>query len=296
LTTVFCPLCNNTEYELLFWVKDHTVSGEHFSVVCCKECNLVFTLNPPDKQAIGRYYQSDAYISHTDSKEGLFNRLYQLVRKRAIVSKKKMIEQLVDRAQRRLLDYGCGTGAFVAAMQSGGWNVHGIEPDPGARTRAVAQTKAKIADPSFLTELPDESMDVITLWHVLEHVHDLHSTLGHFNRILHKNGILLVAVPNHKSHDALHYGASWAAYDVPRHLYHFDPSTMKALMKLHGFDLVDMKPMWFDAFYVSLLSEVYRSGRMRPFRAMLTGIVSNTKALTQKGVCSSQIYLIRKTG
>lgn len=265
-----------------------------FSIVVCDNCGFVYTKDAPAQDQIGKYYQSAAYISHTDNKEGLLNTLYQVVRKRALQSKRKLITGFMGTEQRRVLDYGCGTGAFLTEMQSSGWTVQGVEPDPGAREKASSVSGLTIAEPAQLSAFTAESFDVITLWHVLEHIHDLHATLDHFTRILTDDGLLVVAVPNHKSYDAIHYGAHWAAYDVPRHLYHFDPASMQRLMQLHGFKIIDIKPMWFDAFYVSLLSEQYRSGSAKPLQAFFNGIVSNIQALFNNGVCSSQIYVIRK--
>lgn len=289
-----CPLCGTSDHELLFTCKDHTVTGEVFPILQCMGCQFVYTGGAPAQSNIGRYYQSSAYISHTDRKDGFVNRLYQFVRKRAVVSKRKMISRLVCKEQRRLLDYGCGTGAFLQEMQSTGWHIQGIEPDPGARNKAAAHTQVSIGEPSMLVSTKAAAVDVITLWHVLEHVHDLHETLDQFQRILDPNGFLIVAVPNHRSRDAFYYKQHWAAFDVPRHLYHFDPDSMQTLMKMHGFDVVGIRPMWFDAYYVSLLSDQYKSGKIRPVHAFMRGLVSNLGAIFQKGVCSSQIYVIRK--
>jgi len=294
LIATACPLCGTSQHNLLFTCKDHTVTGEIFPILQCTDCLFVYTGSAPAQDNIGRYYQSSAYISHTDRKDGFVNTVYQLVRKRAVVSKRKMISRLVYNKQHRLLDYGCGTGSFLREMQSKGWLIRGIEPDPGARSKAAALTQVSIGETTMLDSMKAEAVDVITLWHVLEHVHDLHTTLDHFQRILDPKGFLIVAVPNHRSHDAIHYKQYWAAYDVPRHLYHFDPDSMQALMKLHGLEVVDIRPMWFDAYYVSLLSEEYRSGKMLPVHAFFTGLISNIKAVLKKGVCSSQIYVIRK--
>jgi 2-polyprenyl-3-methyl-5-hydroxy-6-metoxy-1,4-benzoquinol methylase len=178
-------------------------------------------------------------------------------------------------------------------MKSAGWQVEGMEPDPGAASRAAELTSSTISHPDQLSSLPSDTFNVVTMWHVLEHVHDLHGTLDHIKRILKQDGILIVAVPNHTSFDARHYAEHWAAYDVPRHLHHFSPDSLSKLMHMHSMKVTAIKPMWYDAFYVSLLSEKYKTGSMRLIPAMLTGIISNLKALFKKGVCSSQIYIIR---
>ena len=275
-------------------VQDHTVSGEKFILVNCVSCGFLFTADPPAADKIGNYYQSDAYISHTDSHEGMFNKLYQLVRKITLFSKRKIVEQYSGIRKGKVLDYGCGTGAFLKEMKISGWETLGVEPDPGARQRAIDLTGSQIEDPSALTKMSDNNFDAITLWHVLEHVHDLGLVLSKFHQILNDKGILLIAVPNHKSFDAKHYGAHWAAYDVPRHLYHFSPDTISQLLFKYGFKRVGIKPMWFDAFYVSMLSEQYRNGKMKIIPAFLTGLISNLQALFKPGTCSSQIYIFRK--
>lgn len=291
-----CPLCHYQGYSLVLTAKDHTVSGEEYDVVLCNQCNFVFTLNPPDHKNIGRYYASDAYISHSDSNKGLFNKAYQLIRKYAVTSKKNLLFSITGKTKGDILDYGCGTGSFLQAMKSSGWAIKGIEADPGARQKAAALTLANIEDPSILGELNEDSFDVITLWHVLEHVHDLQKTLDHFFRILKKDGVLVIAVPNHQSLDAAHYGKYWAAYDVPRHLYHFSPLSMEKLLNAHRFKLQKILPMWFDAFYVSLLSEKYKHGGVsRVISAIVVGFLSNLKAVFKKGRCSSQIYVARKS-
>lgn len=290
---MLCPVCNHTEFRKLLKVKDFTVSDESFELVECVACGFRFTANPPEQDQIGRYYQSDAYISHTDSKKGIFNRIYQLIRKQAIASKRKLVIHQSHCSTGHLLDYGCGTGAFLMEMKSAGWQVQGMEPDPGAASRAAELTSSTISHPDQLSSLPGKSFNVVTMWHVLEHVHDLHGTLEQVKRILKQDGTLIVAVPNHKSFDATHYAEHWAAYDVPRHLHHFSPDSLSKLMQLHSMKVTAIKPMWYDAFYVSLLSEKYKTGSMRLIPALLTGIVSNLNAIFKKGVCSSQIYIIR---
>jgi 2-polyprenyl-3-methyl-5-hydroxy-6-metoxy-1,4-benzoquinol methylase len=289
---MFCPVCNHKEYSKLLTVKDFTVSSENFEVVECTSCGFRYTAHPPAPDQIGRYYQSDAYISHTDSKKGLFNTIYQLIRKQAVASKRKLVACYSQRQTGQLLDYGCGTGAFLVEMKLAGWQVQGMEPDPGAASRAAELTASVIRNPDQLASLPEKAFDVVTMWHVLEHVHDLHGTLDHVKRILKQDGILIVAVPNHTSFDARHYTADWAAYDVPRHLHHFSPDSLSKLMQMHSMKVKSIKPMWYDAFYVSLLSEKYKTGSMRLIPAVLTGIISNINAIFKKGVCSSQIYII----
>jgi len=294
METSKCPLCSSLSSVHFLSVKDHTVSGEFFELVKCSNCSFVYTAQPPSKLEIGHYYQSTSYISHTDNKKGIFDNVYQLIRALTLKGKRKLIEHVVQVKRAKILDYGCGTGAFLKEMRNSGWDIAGIEPDPGAREKASLLTGIEINDTDFLELFQPESIDAITLWHVLEHVHDLEHVLMTFQKILVSKGVLLIAVPNRMSFDAKYYSAYWAAYDVPRHLYHFTPDTIDELLTKYGFTKSCIKPMWFDSFYVSLLSEKYKKGKMNLFSAFAVGLISNLKALFNPGTCSSQIYIYRK--
>ena len=289
-----CPVCSSFNTVHYLSVKDFTVSLETFELLKCSNCSFVFTGSPPSKSEIGRYYQSTSYISHTDSKKGIFDNVYQLIRAITLKGKRKLIENELIGRKGRILDYGCGTGAFLKEMVDNEWKIAGIEPDLGAREKASLLTGIEIKDTNFLDLLEPESIDAISLWHVLEHVHDLEYVLMKFQKILVSNGVLLIAVPNRMSYDAIHYSAYWAAYDVPRHLYHFTPDTIDPLLTKCGFTKSSIKPMWFDSFYVSLLSEKYKKGKMNVFSAIAIGLISNLKALFKPGTCSSQIYIYQK--
>jgi 2-polyprenyl-3-methyl-5-hydroxy-6-metoxy-1,4-benzoquinol methylase len=190
----------------------------------------------------------------------------------------------------KLLDVGCGTGAFLLAMKESGWEVKGLEPDEKAK--GLAQQKGlDVDDSSVLFSLPENSFDVITLWHVLEHVHELHSYMEQLRKLLRPKGVLFIAVPNYTSGDAGHYGSAWAAYDVPRHLYHFSPASMHKLLSLHQLTAAEIMPMWFDSYYVSMLSEKYKGGNI--ISAFLQGANSNIRAAGNHQRCSSLIYVIK---
>ena len=274
-------------------VKDHSVSGETFPVWECAACTLRFTQDIPAPSSIGRYYHSDDYISHTDTEKGMINRLYHLVRKRTLQNKKAIVIRYSHQRTGRLLDIGAGTGTFAGIMNEGGWQVTALEPD--ATARAIAEKKYNLAlqDTASLFTIPPGSLDVITLWHVLEHVHTLHQYFGQFKKIVKKGGILLIAVPNYTSADAEKYGPCWAAYDVPRHLYHFSPLSMQTLLQLHEMELIKMLPMWYDSFYVSLLSEKYQTGKQQFMKGVLTGLQSNMLTLKNSNRCSSLVYVVK---
>lgn len=295
LLNICCPICNGKENSPALRVKDFSVSGEFFEINFCDKCNFLFTASPPSPDKIGIYYQSDEYISHTDSNDGLFNKLYQLVRRFTLYSKHNLILKYSKISKPgKLLDYGCGTGAFLKEMKAGGWEVAGVEPDESARLKASTQTNITVIEPSKIQIYQDQVFDVITLWHVLEHVHDLHPTIDKLKRMLSPDGLMVIAVPNHTSLDAKHYRENWAAYDVPRHLYHFNPKSLEFLLGSHGLIITKILPMWFDSIYVSLLSEKYKYGKYRMIPAILHGVYSNFMSIFRPGTCSSQIYIIRK--
>ena len=289
-----CPVCGLSDFNHVFSVKDHTVSNENFEIIECTFCSLRITQHIPEADKIGRYYQSDEYISHTDSKEGVFNKIYHVVRNFALFQKRKIVQKYSNVKRGKLLDYGCGTGAFLHEMKKHGWNVTGIEPDQGALQKAKILTGANIQTPKDIDQLLPESFDVITLWHVLEHVHLLNETLEAIKLALKKGGFLFIAVPNYTSYDSKHYEKFWAAYDVPRHLYHFSPKSMDILISSHVLKIENTLPMWFDAFYVSLLSEKYKGKGFKLFNALMLGFLSNLKAIFKKETCSSLIYVIKK--
>ncbi len=272
-------------------VKDHSVSGETFDLWECDGCTLRFTQDVPDATAIGRYYQSAAYISHTNTRAGLVNKLYHLVRNRTLSQKKKLICSATGLEKGRLLDIGAGVGAFPAYMKNAGWSVTGLEPDDSTRKTARQTYNIDLEPAEKLFSLDHGSYDAITLWHVLEHVHDLHGYLSKIRQLLKPGGRLFIAVPNYTSYDAAHYGSDWAAYDMPIHLYHFSPAAMKILLSKHGLSLVTTRPMWFDSFYVSLLSEKYKTGKQQLLKGFLHGLKSNLQSGKNHLRCSSLIYV-----
>ncbi|MFT3824515.1 MAG: class I SAM-dependent methyltransferase [Chitinophagaceae bacterium] len=288
-----CAACGSSSIQPVLEVKDYTVSKKVFAVWHCNDCSLRFTQDVPGEQAIGNYYQSDNYISHSNTGKGLVNRLYHIVRKFTLASKKKLVEKVSGKNTGQLLDLGAGTGAFAGYMQQKGWRVTGLEPDAGARAKARELHGISLLETNSLFQLPAGSFDVITMWHVLEHVHALHEYLDQLRTLLKPGGVLLIAVPNYTSEDATLYQQYWAAYDVPRHLYHFSPASMRKLVAKHGMAVKSVRPMWFDSFYVSMLSEQYKNGKSNLVKAFWNGLRSNMAASGNKEKCSSVIYEIR---
>lgn len=288
-----CPVCNSTAIHPLLDVKDHSVSGETFAVWQCDDCTLRFTQDVPDETSIGPYYQSPDYISHSNTRKGLVNQLYQEVRNYTLNQKARLIDHTTEE-KGRVLDLGAGTGAFLHTMKNRGWQTIGLEPDAGARAQAQQLYGLELGQLHDMDRLTENSFDAVTLWHVLEHVHQLNDTLDRIHKLLRPKGKLFIAVPNYQSLDGSAYKTYWAAYDVPRHLYHFTPKSMEVLMKNHGFTIRAKKRMWFDSFYISLLSSKYRNGRTRWVSAFFNGLISDIKALANKNACSSIVYVIGK--
>ena len=287
-----CPICSSPKIALSLSAKDFTVTKENFPIWKCKDCSLQFTQDVPEQSAIGKYYQSEAYISHSDTKEGIINKLYHSVRKFTLSNKRKLIFSQTKKQKGNILDVGCGTGAFLNTMKETGWSITGLEPDEQAAQNAKSLYNIDTQSSDQLFNLPANSFDAITMWHVLEHVHQLQEYIAQLKKLLTKNGVLFIAVPNYTSHDAAHYKESWAAYDVPRHLYHFSPESMKVLIEKHGMNIKAIKPMWYDSFYVSMLSEKCKHDKNNIIKAFFIGFISNCIALFDKKKCSSVIYVI----
>lgn len=276
---------NKQTLEPYLEVRDFSVSGESFSLLYDRDLEMLITDPKPSIEELPRYYQSQDYISHTDSKRSLFEKVYHLVKRYAISKKLQLISRYARKGN--LLDIGAGTADFLLAAQKQGWTTIGVEP--GEQARQAAANKGATLNIST-AGIPDGSQDVITMWHVLEHVPDVRTQIAELKRLLKKDGTCIIAVPNFKSFDALHYGAYWAAFDVPRHLYHYSQQSIRMLFAEQGMDVIHTHPMPFDAFYVSLLSEKYKTGKMRP-GGLITGLRSNVKAMST-GEYSSLIYVI----
>lgn len=289
-----CPVCGSGDISTVLLATDHTVSKEKFPVVECSNCTLRFTQNVPGPECIAPYYKSEDYISHTNTSKGLINRLYQFVRNRTMVSKRKLIQQSTGLSKGTLLDVGSGVGTFVQVMKQAGWQVTGLEPDADARKVAAQVYNTDLTDIAQFYDLPVGSFDAITMWHVLEHVHELQRYMQQLKALLKENGKLFIAVPNYRSTDAAVYKEHWAAYDVPRHLYHFSPRSIELLMEKNGMKVEAYKPMWYDSFYISLLSSKYKNGKPNLIAAFFNGLRSNFKTLGDVKRCSSVIYVISK--
>lgn len=290
-----CPVCNHTNTHIAIQSQDFSLTQAPFTIYHCDDCSFRFTSPVPSQAEIGQYYKFIEYISHTDVKEGWMNRMYHAVRTKTLLQKTKWVQSLFTGHKGHLLDIGAGTGAFVNAMQQKDWKVTGLEPDASTRDKAFENYQIHLASTDTIYDLPENEFEVISMWHVLEHVHDLKPYLRQCFKSLKHNGRLIIAVPNYTSFDAKFYKKYWAAYDLPRHLYHFSPASMATLLNELGFEIVTLKPMWYDSFYVSLLSEKYRqSGKFGLIRAGIIGLISNLYTLKDASKASSIIYEVRK--
>jgi 2-polyprenyl-3-methyl-5-hydroxy-6-metoxy-1,4-benzoquinol methylase len=289
-----CPVCGAAQIKEVLRAKDYTVSNKEFAVWECGSCTLRFTQDVPHAGEIGQYYKSENYISHTNTSKGFINTLYQTVRNYTLGQKRKLIINETGVKKGTILDAGSGTGAFVHTMQLHGWSVTGLEPDEDARKTADSLYNIKLDGTDRFYQLPQGYFDAITMWHVLEHVHDLSAYIKQLSFLLKEKGKLFIAVPNYTAKDAAAYKEYWAAYDVPRHLYHFSPKAMEKLMQNHGLKIVKYKPMWFDSFYICMLSSKYKNGKTNLPAAVWNGFISNLAALFDTKKCSSVIYIISK--
>ncbi len=269
--------------------KDYLVSGEEFQLLYDSEFEMLITNPRPQNEELAKYYESENYISHTDKKQGVVSFLYQTVKKYSLHKKVKLIQKL-NKGSGKLLDVGAGTGDFLVAAKSKGWEISGVEVNENARN--LAREKSVSLNNS-INSFNDQKFDVITMWHVLEHISNYQEVLQTCYSLLKEHGILVIAVPNYKSYDAKYYKSHWAAYDVPRHLWHFSRTSLPKLLK-DTFHLICEKPMIFDSFYVSLLSEKYKSAKNFSLKAFVVGLRSNIKAKRTKEY-SSIIYCFKKT-
>ena len=271
-------------------VKDYSVSKETFDLYHDEVLDMLITFPQPSLDNLGKYYESEDYISHTDNKRSLFEKAYHFVKSIALKNKLNLIN-LLQPNKGKILDIGSGTGEFLSVAKNDGWQTIGVEPS--GKAKAIAINKG-ISFVEQTTELENNSFDVISMWHVLEHVPDLDKQIKELKRLLKPTGTLIIAVPNFKSFDAKHYGNFWAAYDVPIHFWHFSKTAIKLLFEKEEMQLEKVLPMKFDSFYVSLLSEKYKSGKMNFIKAFFIGLQSNWYA-RKNFEYSSHIYIIKNS-
>jgi len=288
-----CPICKSQDSKLLLKGKDHFATKELFNIEKCESCGFLFTQDFPSETDIGSYYKSENYISHSDSQKGFINNLYHIVRKYMLKSKAKLVEKFSTEKE-TLLDFGAGTGYFANEMKKRGWQVYAIEKNEQARSFIKENWDIDAQGDNSLLELPSHSFHVITLWHVLEHLENLNEVVQQLHTLLQPDGTLVVALPNATSYDAKCYQSFWAAYDLPRHLWHFTPQTFELLASRHGFKLIKTKRMPFDVFYISLLSEKYRGKPLGFLRGFFIASICCLLSVYNIKNTSSLIYVLKK--
>jgi len=287
-----CPVCSGINLLKKLDCIDHSTSKEKFTIVSCETCEFTFTNPRPKDNSLGEYYKSDMYISHTNSTKGLFNWMYHIVRKYAIGTKLNLLKRTSK--NKKHLDIGCGTGEFLNACKNAGYDTKGIEPSKLARQQAIKNFDLLVSENTNLDQFENGQFDSISMWHVLEHVPSINKTIKELKRILNEKGKVIIAVPNHKSFDAQHYKEYWAGWDVPIHLWHFSKSSIKQLFIKYDFKLIETKPMLFDSFYVSLLSEEFKVGRKNYLKGFAIGLISNIIGIFTKRGSSSLIYVFER--
>jgi ubiquinone/menaquinone biosynthesis C-methylase UbiE len=286
-----CEICGGQDFSDFLECTDHFLTKEKFKLAKCNSCGFVF-LNPrPDTDKLHLYYDSPDYISHSGSEKGIINKVYKKIRTHTHKKKYNLVKK--HSQGKKILDIGCGSGELLNLFKMKGWETLGVEPNENARKFAMLTHKLNVIDENETEKIPDHSFPAIMLWHVLEHVPGLNERMEELKRILQTDGVLFVAIPHCSSYDAEYYKQYWAAYDVPRHLWHFTPKTIELLCEKHKFSVTGVLPMKFDSYYVSLLSEKYKYGKQKLFSGFRRGYMSNIKAGRGHGSYSSQIYIIR---
>ena len=286
-----CPWCESEKAQINLWLKDEFLTKEDFHICECLNCGLLYTMPRPDKEKIGAYYKSEAYYSHQENKKGFIPKVYERVKSINLKHKYRLATNGMQPG--KLLDIGCGVGDFLHTAEMHGWECIGVEPSEDAKAIAQKRMKGMIITSEELESFPDGAFDVITMWHVLEHVDDLKWQVAQLQRLVKPSGRVVIAVPNYKSYDGQYYKEHWAAYDVPRHLNHFNRITLSKIFKTSGLELVKMDKLKWDAYYISYLSEQYRHHSLPLVRGLYRGFISNCKA-RRSGEWSSLVYVFER--
>ena len=286
-----CPWCGSAKAQINLWLKDEFLTKEDFHICECLNCGLLYTMPRPSKEKIGEYYKSEEYYSHQENNKGFIPKLYEKVKKVNLKHKYELATKGIQTG--KLLDIGCGVGDFLHTAETHGWQCVGVEPSEDAKAIARQRTNAELLSSEDQEQLPDASFDVITMWHVLEHVDDLRWQVTQLQRLIKPNGRIAIALPNYKSYDGQYYKEHWAAYDVPRHLSHFNRQTITKILTTNNLKLIKTDKLKWDAYYISYMSEQYKIHKLPLFRGAYRGWLSNMKA-RRSGEWSSLVYIFEQ--
>ncbi len=288
-----CPVCGSNDIALYTDCKDFQVSGEVFSIFRCSVCLTEFTQDAPDENEVAKYYVSETYLPHSDKAKNFIARVYYAVRQLMLRRKHRLVKRITGKRRGRILDYGCGMGHFASVMKKKGWEIAGIEINEEARNYAAKYSGIEVFTPESAGLFTKGSFDCITFWHVLEHIYRLRETLVKIKKLLSPDGIAIIALPNNMSFDSLNYRNYWAAYDVPRHLWHFNPVSFSYIAALTGFEIKGIKRLPFDVFYISVLSEKNKGSVLGFLRGMFKGTIFYLLSLFDLTRSSSLIYILK---
>ena len=286
-----CPWCGSENAQPHIELKDLFLTQEPFKILECKDCGLLYTTPRPNKEEIGKYYQSDEYYSHQENKEGFIPKVYEKVKSINLKNKYNIATEKTTRG--KILDIGCGVGDFLHTMEQQGWECTGVEPSEDAKAIAKKRIKAQLLSSEEQENLSDGSFDVITMWHVLEHVDALRWQIQQLYRLCKPGGRIIIALPNYKSYDGQYYKAAWAAYDVPRHLNHFNEETIVKIFEESHLKHIKTEKLRWDAYYISYMSEKYLHHSLPLLRGAVRGMISNCKA-RKTGQWSSLVYVFER--
>lgn len=286
-----CPWCESENAQLHIELKDLFLTQEPFKILECKDCGLLYTTPRPIKEKIGKYYKSEKYYSHQENKAGFIPKVYEKVKSINLKNKYNIVTEKTTKG--KILDIGCGVGDFLHTMELKGWECTGVEPSEEAKAIARKRIKAELFTSEEQENLIDSSFDIITMWHVLEHVDALRWQIQQLYRLCKPGGRIIIALPNYKSYDGQYYRAEWAAYDVPRHLNHFNKETLIKIFEENQLRHIKTEKLYWDAFYISYMSEKYRHHRLPLVRGILKGMISNRKA-RRTGEWSSLVYIFER--
>jgi len=289
-----CPLCFSEKIGPQLICNDHFISKKNFTIFKCSDCDFLFTQDYPEESEIAVFYESDKYISHSDTSEGFSNKLYGLARRFMLKKKKQLIKKISGLKEGSILDIGSGTGYFAGTMKKSGWQAKGIEINEKARNFSISHFGLEVSTPDEISTFESNSFDCITLWHVLEHFHDPFNYISEIYRLIKPGALCVIALPNSGSYDAKHYNRFWAAWDVPRHLWHFNPITFRLFSQKTGFLLENLSILPLDVFYISQLSEKYKGSSLPFLKGVLKATIFGFRSVFYKSKSSSVIYILRK--